>query len=287
MCNHNQKMEQPDHPCIPIQLASDIHLEFPGVKEKVGSELIIQKAPVLALLGDIGNPILPLYEEFLLEQADRFQLVLIVAGNHEYYGGEVSDTKEKIRKICAKRNNLIFLDQNTYDFTCSKGHRVKFVGGTMWTMVPKEQRMIVSKSMNDYRCINKDGKKLTLEDTLTEHRMFVSYLKEVIQQAEEKEETLCLLTHHAPYLDGTVLEDETEIATAMGTDLSHLISGSSNVTFCGFGHTHRNALIRLDNSKAHGGKTIVASNQLGYAARDEDTCIPYSNEKIFYIPCLK
>ena len=69
--------------CIQIQLLSDLHLEFPGALEELGE--IPVKAPVLALLGDIGvyNCEESTYKRFVLEQADRFQLVLLIAGNHE------------------------------------------------------------------------------------------------------------------------------------------------------------------------------------------------------------
>ena len=40
-------------------------------------------APVLALLGDIGSPSEPAYEAFLLRQAQRFEQVLVLTGNHE------------------------------------------------------------------------------------------------------------------------------------------------------------------------------------------------------------
>jgi hypothetical protein len=37
-------------------------------------------AKCLALLGDIGNPCLSNYKEFVLHQADRFEHVFLVAG---------------------------------------------------------------------------------------------------------------------------------------------------------------------------------------------------------------
>lgn len=49
------------------------------------NQLITPSAPILGLLGDIGNPALPTYRDFLYHQATRFKLVLVLAGNHEYY----------------------------------------------------------------------------------------------------------------------------------------------------------------------------------------------------------
>ena len=43
------------------------------------------RAPVLGLLGDIGDPFTEVYRRFLEIQATRFDLVLVLSGNHEYY----------------------------------------------------------------------------------------------------------------------------------------------------------------------------------------------------------
>jgi predicted phosphodiesterase len=89
-----------------IQIMSDLHVEFPTVLERLPPFEV--KAPVLALLGDIGCPgKTDKYERFILSQADRFELVLVVAGNHEYYNAEYYTAKEQIRKICAQRTNIV------------------------------------------------------------------------------------------------------------------------------------------------------------------------------------
>ena len=66
-----------------IQVYSDLHLEFKGARAALPP--IIPRAPVVALLGDIGIPSLPSYEEFIFEMSDIFKQVLVVSGNHEYY----------------------------------------------------------------------------------------------------------------------------------------------------------------------------------------------------------
>jgi ankyrin repeat protein len=66
-----------------IQVASDLHLEF-YKEEKDLSNLIIPSAPYLALLGDIGLPIKrPNYKQFLLDMSEKFEIVFVLAGNHE------------------------------------------------------------------------------------------------------------------------------------------------------------------------------------------------------------
>jgi hypothetical protein len=43
-----------------IQIASDLHIEFYGTLDNVPSDIIIPRAPVLALLGDVGLAFTPL-----------------------------------------------------------------------------------------------------------------------------------------------------------------------------------------------------------------------------------
>ena len=71
-----QKVEEREN-SVKIQICSDLHIEF--YREEV-PEIIVPNAPYIALLGDIGLPIKPNYEEFLLKQANRFEKVFVVAG---------------------------------------------------------------------------------------------------------------------------------------------------------------------------------------------------------------
>lgn len=64
-----------------VQLHSDLHVEFPLVYSKM--EEIPVCAPILALVGDIGIHTKETYKNFLYKQADRFETVLVLAGNHE------------------------------------------------------------------------------------------------------------------------------------------------------------------------------------------------------------
>ena len=79
-------------------MVSDIHLEFPGALEALPE--IPVRSPILALLGnrlglsadsnmnslgDIGYVDDETYQKYLLDQAERFEHVIVLAGNHEYY----------------------------------------------------------------------------------------------------------------------------------------------------------------------------------------------------------
>ena len=74
-----------DYAFVPnsIQIASDIHLEFPGTYDIMTK--VEAKSAVLALCGDIGWPNKPDYIKFLKEMSNKFKYVIVIAGNHEVY----------------------------------------------------------------------------------------------------------------------------------------------------------------------------------------------------------
>ena len=78
-----------------LVLCSDLHLEFKlaRVPPLCPSSNNCGEGKIIALLGDIGKPGLPTksYENFIEQcvQEYKFDKVLIIIGNHEYYGGLV------------------------------------------------------------------------------------------------------------------------------------------------------------------------------------------------------
>src|SRR5688572_28243834 len=68
-----------------IQIVSDIHLEF---RSKANMPIIKRHAENLALLGDIGKPFCTSYASFIGEQAETFDHIFVVMGNHEYYNAK-------------------------------------------------------------------------------------------------------------------------------------------------------------------------------------------------------
>ena len=92
-----------------LQFVSDLHIEK-GFKR----ELKVSK-PFLLLGGDIGHVDTFTYKRFLFNTSYYFEKVFVLKGNHEY-----NDFKNKyyidesIRELCSMRNNLIYLQNDTY-----------------------------------------------------------------------------------------------------------------------------------------------------------------------------
>lgn len=256
-----------DRQMFGIQFCSDLHLEFnPDMAPIDFSRIIEPKAPVLALLGDIGCPLEAEYQNFLAYVAARFQLVFVIAGNHEYYN-DMDVTKEevdaKIDALCRSYPNVIFLQNRSYTIWDAKTV-YRIIGTTLWSQVPEEHQAVVARRINDYKLIRTNGPGsrsigiLTPAITNEWHQQAVHFLQRELIEARAQGQVPIVLTHHVPLLFGTshTKHNGEPTSSAFASDLSTLIEiGRIKYWLCG--HTHHNF-----NIACHG--TLVTSNQLGY-----------------------
>lgn len=146
---------------VRIQVASDLHLELRDAQaaQRIDDIIAPTGASVLALVGDIGSPAKASYATFIAAAAARYAHVLVIAGNHEYYGGSapdaptMADLAAAMRETCAAHANVHFLDD---DAVVLDG--VRYVGSTLWSFVPDAFRRRCTKDMNDYHLIRVAGR---------------------------------------------------------------------------------------------------------------------------------
>ena len=136
-----------------IAVCSDLHLEFGDLDFTNDSN-----ADVLILGGDIfiakelarmedseeTSKLVPTQERFRAERyynfvercSERFPHVILIAGNHEHYHGDFTESLPLMKKTFAGMSNVHVLDKEsvTLDGTI-------FVGGTLWTDMNKEDPM--------------------------------------------------------------------------------------------------------------------------------------------------
>ncbi|WBR14737.1 Metallophosphoesterase [Pandoravirus kuranda] len=138
---------------VRIQVASDLHIEFqrrPDFDKLVAPT----SASVLILAGDIGSPKQPSYGAFLGAMAARYEHVIVIAGNHEYYGGTSSDAPTMadlallMREACAPHANVHLLDDESVVID-----GVRYVGSTLWSRIPDALARRCAKDDNDYHYI--------------------------------------------------------------------------------------------------------------------------------------
>ncbi len=229
---------------VKFQVMSDLHMEF---RDAVFD--FPQKAPNLILAGDIGNPSDETYRAFLEEQADRFDKVFVVAGNHCRYNRSLEDADVLIQKICDERDNLIYLNQTSYDL--DDDHVM--LGTTLWSEMAEEQRSEIECFMADMRFI----KGWSFDQNNWQHNKEKAWLESAIKDVEKREKLAIVVTHHAPSFKGTVAPKYRgdSLSTAFCSDLENLLK--LPVVCFVFGHTHFSC-----DQIVNGGCRLV-SNQLG------------------------
>lgn len=130
-----------------IQVMSDLHLEFHA---DMGRSFIDALDPtdvdVLVLAGDIGTVASGtlLYGVGLL--TEKYPQVVMVAGNHEYYGSTPAQVYKCRDLMHCKLPNFRWLDNNSCEI---EGQR--FVGTTLWYPVPP--KLSLRHMLGDYSAI--------------------------------------------------------------------------------------------------------------------------------------
>jgi len=245
-----------------IQIASDLHIEL--YRSAIPDDIIIPNAPVLALLGDIGLACSNSLRSFLHQQADRFQHVLFLAGNHEFYNnrGRISLISEQMtwmRRVCAERDNLHFLERETIEL-----NGVHICGATLWSNIPEESYTLAEKSLNDYIISyssppDERPRKLRAAETARWHKETVAWLEDELEEARKRNQPVLVLTHHTPKIAGTSdpVYDGNELSCCFSSDLGHLLKNPVKAWACG--HTHYNFSMTAGSDGVR-----LVSNQRGY-----------------------
>ena len=251
-----------------IQILSDLHLE----KRPVTYETIVKpSADILALVGDIGSPIdgTGRLAEFLGWCATKFKWVFYVPGNHEYYnlqGYDVNYINGLLASMCKTWDNVYFMYNRVVHV-----RQYVIIGTVLWSHVPLTHIVSISRMMNDYRFIYKEGGALiTPHDTNAEYQKNKTWLQEQIQRAQDEKLVPIVLTHHTPSFQRTSApHHEGGVSCYAFSSQLSCLPGIIRLWCCG--HTHYN----FHHSEE--GYELV-SNQYGYGMHcikgyQNDMCI--------------
>jgi len=240
-----------------IQYASDLHFEFSETSKFLAEHPMQPVGEVLVLAGDIdcldegGYPDRPFWDW----ASDNFEMVLVVPGNHEYYGGFDISRQEKEKCVPIRKN--VFLCNNhviTVD-------GVEFVLTTLWSSIRPFSSNSIERFVSDYRRITYDGQRFTAKIANECHHRSIGFLKAAFEKPKIGKRVV--VTHHVPSL--TMMADEfvgSILNDAFVSDLDELIY-DSNADVWIFGHSHRN----LKSTRI--GSTLLCTNQLGYVGLGE------------------
>lgn len=177
-----------------IRVLSDLHLEFMANAGFVVPDP--DPDTVLVLAGDIqlwrrrGE-----YLRFIGLCADQFRNVVVVGGNHEFYGSELQRAISEMCEAALKFPGVYFLND---DYVHIDG--VLFVGSTLWTDFEGNNpisRMNVSSGLNDFRMICTDGgARITPDYWLSMHNTSLDFIGCTLDQFPTGKRVV--VTHHLP-----------------------------------------------------------------------------------------
>ena len=247
---------------IDIQIFSDLHLETP---EAYNIFEITPKAPILALLGDIGYVRHDGFLQFLDGQLKLFRKVLLIFGNHEPWGSDWKQAAERVRAFAdaqdhnhSGKGELILLDQTRVDLS----DEVTVLGCTLFSHVPQQHEERVSFGLNDFYYIE-DGWDIAKHNQA--HASDLAWLNTQVAQLakEEPHRRVAIFSHHSPTVqEGSMNPKHANkpLTSGFATDLSEEACWRSpNVRVWAFGHTHFN----YDFEDGATAKRVV-TNQRGY-----------------------
>ncbi|GIZ38729.1 hypothetical protein CKM354_000213400 [Cercospora kikuchii] len=230
-----------------VQFMSDLHLE----RVKYDFE-ITKDAPILLLAGDIGRFCdEALYRAFLAKQCSQFDKVLLIAGNHEFYGSSreeglaIAQNFVEDETMCGK---LHFLNRTRFDIPNSS---TTILGCTLHSHIAADYTRLT----NDFNCI----KNWRVRDHNAEHERDLKWLQI----------TLAEITSHPTHTNSNVSQ------CFCSNALEQMASwkGNEQVTDWKFGHTHWNAKFLI-------GAVLVQSNQ--YC--NDSTKLSWWQKKTLYRP---
>lgn len=242
-----------------MQVVSDLHLESYENYQQIPEDTIIPSAPILALLGDIAYSQSDVLRDFLRFQSSRFELVIFLAGNHEFHsedGDPVEDKLEWMRHIASESENIIFLEKDALEI-----NNVIILGTTLWSYIPEYAKIDAQYCVSDYQHIfmKQDNQIKSINPEITNNWFLknASWLQEQIEKAENEKKHVIVLSHHAPVAIKTSHPRfiRSPIKSCFSTDLKRLLS-SPSIKIWACGHTHYNFDFIISGTR-------VLSNQKG------------------------
>jgi predicted phosphohydrolase len=196
---------------------------------------------VLMLAGDVGGLLNFIEgEDYFSELGEKFQDVIFIAGNHDFYSATRSiDLIEKdINNTVEDNFSAYYYLRNsciTYISHKDKEQKeYKLVGTVLWSDIDKGNPIakLEAKSIADFQHIRKrDGTCITPDDFIRMHNADKEFLNKAIEQNS------IVITHYAPISGSMVNPAGSKLSGFFCSDLSRLIFDKAPKLWI-FGHTH-------------------------------------------------
>lgn len=238
-----------------IALYSDLHLELRSDPWRPPA----LDVDVVVLAGDIGagtKGIEWAAETFL--RRSKAPAVLYIAGNHEYYGEELTQLESRMR-VSAERRGIVYLEKDTLTVD-----QVRFLGTTLWSdfalygseMWTERSLSAAKGQISDFVRIRRSDRTIEPADTVALHRESVAWL--TTQLVKPFSGKTVVISHFAPHRRCVALQYEGDVLTPyFVVDMAPLLQRHP-IDVWMFGHTHHNVDFVIEQG------CRIVSNQLGY-----------------------
>ena len=249
-----------------IKPFSDFHL---NTYARAGAPLwtpkgdpINDKKTALILAGDLWEgtrPLMHAEESWIAPLAERYRYVIIVLGNHDYWGENLTTFATKFKNMLKDMhlNNVYLLDDEAITL-----EGVKFVGGTLWTDFNNYDPFTVWRAkqyMNDYNYIRvgEGYRKLLPDDIVKAHKKTRATIFANAKKDDEVKKIVCV-THHSPSFQGLAPQYK-NVGDANGYYHSELGNEivDTEIDFWIHGHTHHPVDYMIGNTR-------IINNAVGY-----------------------
>lgn len=231
-------------------IISDIH--HSRIDQLLGRSIDVPEADVCVCVGDISNDITTSIE-FLRRSIEPHMPVLLVLGNHDYFGSSIDFALERARKLIAESRIYLLENQTIQLLGC------RFVGATLWTdfavsvgedeHIPPEERRTFALSVvpaniadffaifrSDERQGNENGM-VTTREILCRHKASRAFIDHTLGVPFTGRTVV--LTHHAPHMNSLDPRFHGQATSAaFVSDLSDLIERRRPDVWI-HGHVHR------------------------------------------------
>jgi len=237
---------------LSIHLSSDIHLEFTDVAPDC------PVADVGVFAGDIGLvDDLAVLGDFFVEMKKRYEHIIWVLGNHEFYHMDyeeaLSDAKSMADKLGIHLMDIEFGTENL------EIDGVKFWGSTLWMDFNNDDwfaKRAVGNGLNDFRAIKLGDRRFNV----TECYAINKRTREAINWDAD-----VIITHHAPIVIPHPQFEFTDISWGFYNSGLEKQIIESDVKIWMYGHTHHSTDFDLAGTRiianCHGFKSRYSMSE--------------------------
>lgn len=233
-----------------FSLLSDVHLEhykphkLLKLLDKIRSS-IPERRDILLLCGDIGRVDTKYnyesYRFFLDTLSPYYNQMLLIAGNHEYFGTSLETGNKLLSELADSVPNLTFLNNSSYTIDRENKRSISILGTTLWGSANLEHH----KSINDFHQIKNFIDKPC--DYLVKHQESKLWLEDQLDKIDEHE--IVVMTHHQPShrLIHPKYNKYSHLDSFYASTLDYMFDNKS-IKYWTYGHTHTSHNGKLEDS---------------------------------------